>query len=76
MGEVVIRLSPKVLDIEEASSYLSISTGVFRKEVLPEVTQIKLSTRRRGYLVSDLDKWLEKRTGQRKESSNPWDDII
>jgi len=69
-------MSPRVLDIGDAASYLAMSVGTFRTQVLPHVRQIVLSARRRGYLVSDLDRWIDQQAGGGTElpaSANPWD---
>ncbi|MFT8989779.1 MAG: transcriptional regulator [Gluconobacter albidus] len=69
-------MPPRVLDIGDAASYLAMSVGTFRTQVLPHVRQIALSARRRGYFVSDLDRWIDQQAGGGTElpaSANPWD---
>ena len=76
MSGKIIQMSPRVLDIGDAASYLAMSVGTFRTQVLPHVRQIALSARRRGYLVSDLDRWIDQQAGGKAElaaSGNPWD---
>ncbi|GAP24004.1 transcriptional regulator [Gluconobacter sp. NFX36] len=80
MSGRIVQMAPKVLDIGDAASYLAMSEGTFRTHVLPHVRQINLSARRRGYLVSDLDRWIDRQAGGTGElapaSANPWDAMI
>ncbi|KXV45940.1 transcriptional regulator [Gluconobacter albidus] len=76
MSGKIVQMSPRVLDIGDAAAYLAMSVGTFRTQVLPHVRQINLSVRRRGYLVSDLDRWIDQQAGGGTElpaSANPWD---
>lgn len=76
MSGKIVQMSPRILDIGDAASYLAMSVGTFRTQVLPHVRQIALSARRRGYLVSDLDRWIDQQAGGGTElaaSANPWD---
>jgi len=77
MSGRIVQMAPKVLDIGDAASYLAMSVGTFRAHVLPHVRQIALSARRRSYLVSDLDRWIDRQASGEgvavSVSANPWD---
>ncbi len=62
-AKVSFVLRPAALDIEQAATYLSLSVGTVenleRDEDFPR--RRKLSGRRVGYLLRELDEWLESR---------------
>lgn len=78
MKRSTVQLGPKVLDINDAAHYLAMSVGTFRSQVLPHIRQISLSERRKGYLVSELDRWLDSKLSHSDihaphDGFNPWD---
>lgn len=76
MGDRVLPGWPPVLHEEWAAAYLSLSQTTFRAVVVPQVKAVSLTTRRVGWLRTDLDKWLAQRAGEAASSPlhNPWDD--
>lgn len=63
MDKVMITLKPAALDLEQTASFVSLSTSTIEKLVrdnlFPQPRQ--LAGRRVGYLVRELEEWVETR---------------
>jgi prophage regulatory protein len=61
--ELIETLRPALLDIEQVAAYVTLSTGTIqtmvRKGAFPAPRQ--LSGRRVGYLLREVDEWIESR---------------
>jgi predicted DNA-binding transcriptional regulator AlpA len=78
---------PRALREELAAAYVGLSPASFRRDVVPEVPPIKLTTRCVGWLREDLDAWLDRRAGRVQASApagrapprtaaDEWDEVL
>lgn len=61
--EAVIQVRPRILSEQDAATYLALSVSSFRTVVQPHIRVIRLTQRRKGYLIEDLDKWVDDKAG-------------
>ena len=63
MSERQISLWPRVMRAKDAARYIGMSVSTFREEVVPAIRTVPLTTKCRGYLIEDLDRWVDYRAG-------------
>ena len=65
---------PRVLSVQLAAAYLSLSVSSFRSTVGLEVPAIHLTPGRIGWDRLELDAWVDRKLGPAAANYNPWDD--
>lgn len=65
---------PRVLSVQLAAAYLSLSATSFRSTVGLEVPAIQLTPGRIGWDRLELDAWVDRKLGSAAANYNPWND--
>lgn len=62
---------PIVLREDWAAAYVGLSPSTFRQVVAPHVPPIKLTKAARGWRRSDLERWVDERAGEARDTITP-----
>ena len=63
MREAIIQVRTRILSKQDAATYLALSVSSFCTVAQPHIRLIRLTQRRKGYLIEDLNKWVDEKMG-------------
>lgn len=76
MGEITLP-TKRVLSTKEAAAYLNISPTSFKEYVAPSLPRVRILKTSVGYLLDDLDDYLNRMTGKKAAPlASGWDKYL
>lgn len=76
MGEITLP-TKRVLSTKEAAAYLNISPTSFKEHVAPSLPRVRILKTSIGYLLDDLDDYLNRMTGKKSALlASGWDKYL
>ncbi|RDI38127.1 site-specific integrase [Gluconacetobacter liquefaciens] len=59
LGTRLVQVRPRLLSAKDSALYLSISQSTFMSIVAPAIREIRITPKRKSFLIEDLDKWVD-----------------